>query len=631
MLLLERGGERPETSLSQATVDLALLNPDCVETFTTASGVQAAVGRCMGGSTSINQGVWIESTPDWFIDVLGDNVASAQDFQEAAIWVRSKVAPFPRPVGEPGQVLYLEALDQSGLDAGLMDVGLDTGLSEEPVSGMWRTHSIFQANGTRLSADTILDRSNSLLTVETEAEVVQVVPEGDARVPDGARACVELADASLRCAKADTGRVYLSAGALLTPGLLLSSGIGPGGNVTDVPGVGQNLADKPALFSHAYFNRTTIDTAGLTTIVDWAAQFPFTTNVSGVEHTLLNEEVASELPFLLNLALFERNFVPTTFRNSAFAQGFLAVAAQCLGEFEEGIPLAQQSPPCQQLFPLVNANCFGDFSIMASLLSTPTSRGSVTIDPSDGSPVIDLNHLATPEDLEAFGASIRLGFQVMKALEADIFLSPCDPPDDVACVANSCPDLFRLFADTTLGQLADFDPTFTLPPDHPRSFLFPSFLEFLVESGADDTTIGAAMSTAIVTPHHFAGTAAMGSVIDETFAIPGVGGLYVVDASVLPNTSRGNPMATVMTVARIAGQQFVTEMMATAMPTLSPVATPIASPVVAPTPSPVVSPTLTPESSPTSSPVDAPTNGSGAGRYVTALGLVAVALASILL
>ena len=63
----------------------------------------------------------------------------------------------------------------------------------------------------------------------------------------------------------------------------------------------------------------------------------------------------------------------------------------------------------------------------------------------------------------------------------------------------------------------------------------------------------------VVSPHHFAGTASIGKVVDDHFKVLGVNGLYVADASVLPKTPRVNTMASVIMIGRLAGLDFPLE------------------------------------------------------------------------
>jgi GMC oxidoreductase len=45
--------------------------------------VVVATGSCMGGATSINQGIWILETPQWLIDNV-NKVAPGEDFFDEA-------------------------------------------------------------------------------------------------------------------------------------------------------------------------------------------------------------------------------------------------------------------------------------------------------------------------------------------------------------------------------------------------------------------------------------------------------------------------------------------------------------------------------------------------------------------
>ena len=115
--------------------------------------------------------------------------------------------------------------------------------------GVWRTHSTFHPQtGRRRSSDTVLDRSNKNLVIETNARVDNILFDGDADIPTKAtfavtgvpRArCVVFATSKVVCVKKE-GRIYLSAGALHTPELLIKIGIGPNGARVDNSNVSQN-------------------------------------------------------------------------------------------------------------------------------------------------------------------------------------------------------------------------------------------------------------------------------------------------------------------------------------------------------------------------------------------------------
>ena len=134
--------------------------------------------------------------------------------------------------------------------------------------GVWRTHSIFDpVTGERRSADTILNRSSENLDIRINTEVQRVLFDGDLGVSLTARypltetpraRCVRLASLEIVCVK-EKGRIYLAAGAFHTPGLLMKSGIGPGGRNYDNPHVSSvglshsSLCDSDLLSSFRIF------------------------------------------------------------------------------------------------------------------------------------------------------------------------------------------------------------------------------------------------------------------------------------------------------------------------------------------------------------------------------------------
>ena len=101
------------------------------------------------------------------------------------------------------------------------------------------------------AADTLLDRDDENLEVRTKAEVDVILFDGDEDVPPTARRLGQSSDEPLagmqtptaRCVRfkkdggtacvRQGGRIYLTAGAIHTPALLMKSGIGPGGERID--------------------------------------------------------------------------------------------------------------------------------------------------------------------------------------------------------------------------------------------------------------------------------------------------------------------------------------------------------------------------------------------------------------
>jgi len=121
----------------------------------------------------------------------------------------------------------------------------------------------------------------------------------------------------------------------------------------------------------------------------------------------------------------------------------------------------------------------------------PTSRGSITLassNPSDA-PIIDPNYYATEFDRVLFRTGIRKVIQLMLGTsEGQSFVASEMPPPG-------------------------FEP---------------------LGLDASDAEIDARVRRAANTFYHPAGSAAMGSVVDTDLKVYGIGGLRVVDASILP-------------------------------------------------------------------------------------------------
>ena len=84
------------------------------------------------------------------------------------------------------------------------------------------------------------------------------------------------------------------------------------------------------------------------------------------------------------------------------------------------------------------------------------------------------------------------------------------------------------------------------------------------EKRSSDEAISRAIRRYSQTLYHPVGTCRMGhaanSVIDHNFAVRGSGNLWVVDASILPRPTVGNPNATVMTLAWWAAERIARQL-----------------------------------------------------------------------
>jgi len=117
---------------------------------------------------------------------------------------------------------------------------------------VWRTYSIFEAGtGKRRSADVVLDLTHENLELRDLANVGEILFDGDLTIPPSSKIpwqgdprarCIRFKERGwfnfeeIQCVK-EGGRIYLTAGAILTPKLLLNSGIGNNGRRVNNPEV----------------------------------------------------------------------------------------------------------------------------------------------------------------------------------------------------------------------------------------------------------------------------------------------------------------------------------------------------------------------------------------------------------
>ena len=211
--------------------------------------------------------------------------------------------------------------------------------------------------------------------------------------------------------------IILAAGVFQSPQLLLLSGIGPADTLkahditiqVDLPGVGQNLQDHPIL-STGY--RVTIPTASYALNnppIFAAAQQAFDTQASG----------PLSIPGA-GLVGFEK--IPSHLRAN-----FSSTAKEALDKLPADWPEIEMLPfggvlgynrDYNKEDPLDGHN----YASIATSLIAPLSRGSVSISSSNpfDPPLIDLNYLAHPADIEIAIASLKRQREIWAALPKNL-------------------------------------------------------------------------------------------------------------------------------------------------------------------------------------------------------------------
>lgn len=397
-------------------------------------------GKVLGGSHALNAMIWVRGAP---ADYDGWGLPG---------WTWADVEPvFARIEKDLLEVVPNEPLHP--IQQSIVDACVSAGLPLNPdynsgtLDGV-SVERITARDGRRLTTWQAYGLPvASRLTVHTGALVHRLVFAGS-RVTG----VVASIDGVVRELPADL--VVLAAGALASPAILLRSGVGPADElralgidvVADLPGVGRNLHDhllSPVIFTTSREVEPPVSGRSVTQ-VHW-----FWRSRAGLA-------VPDTQPICFSVPMYE--------------------------PWMSGPPTG--------------------FSLMAGMVS-PSSRGSLRLSP-DGSPLIDLAALSSPEDFESLVASVEQCLAVGRAP--------------------------ALASEWGARQL------YPGPEDDVREYV---------------------RRTAI-TYHHQVGTCRMGSdaeaVVDPRLAVHGLDGLVVADASVLPRVTTGNTNAPAVLVGEQAAK-----------------------------------------------------------------------------
>ncbi len=215
-------------------------------------------GKVAGGSTSINALMWVRGNrrnfdgwaangaTGWAYNDLLPFFKKVEDYGGGASPFRGSGGPISvldNPDPDSRSEAFLNGLVELGYDGPHWDIN-----GERQENGAGYLQFSITKEGTRASSvqaylDPVRDRAN--LMVETGALVTRILFEGNRAIG------VEyLQEGEIKQARASQ-EVVVSAGAFLSPKLLMLSGVGPAAHleemgipvVLDLPGVGQNLQD----------------------------------------------------------------------------------------------------------------------------------------------------------------------------------------------------------------------------------------------------------------------------------------------------------------------------------------------------------------------------------------------------
>jgi len=442
------------------------------------------------------------------------------------------------------------------------------------------------------------------------------------------------------------GMIYLSAGAILTPTLLMNSGIGPAevvGNikgvelVKDIPAVGQNLQDRIATTLLVFLDRKipagelNVTLGSTTGFQVTGADCPTDFGIGDVslDCTYVNSEEGSGFK-AIDLFLATRVVLPTALRTAPETDFLVSIVAECYDN--------QDSILCAPLKPVFE--CFRKVVGFFTFPPVTKSRGSVTVN-EGGEPIVFGNFFSDEEGIDISSAvtGLRTTIRMVGSGEFDGILQERGPLSCPAFIFNKLLDMLIVatrplsdisFTDeATLPSLTAFleamqkgSPEETAGSQQAQDMLYAHFLHRrrqdvmaretegqgaspwlggesavatwlrqqlemakaeasshamalaperaglhdeacesdpqgdvcvsaqleaarrfavlppLPTDVADADGLEEIVKTAGTTAYHWAGSAAMGSVVDSRFRVEGIDSLSVCDASVLPQVSQ---------------------------------------------------------------------------------------------
>lgn len=347
---------------------------------TTAQGgmhgrkVDIAQGRGLGGGTAINAMMYVRGSPRDF-DRWADMGATGWSYAEVLPYFRRSESYSEGEDayrGREGGLRVIDLAKTSTAAAAFLAATRALGLSADEVdfNGARQEDNAFLYQSTRLdearrcsTATAFLDplRDDPRLTVITGAQATRVVIE------EGHAVGVEYVSEGETHHVYASREVILSAGAFLSPHLLMLSGIGPAdvlrahgiAVVADVPGVGQNLHDH-LLLPVAYRAVEPLDAPQL---LSEAGLFTY----SGVFDRELN---SPDLQFF---------FGPIQYADPQYVDG-------------------------------------GPGFTFVPILAQPRSRGTVTLASADPmqKPLVDPAYLSDPKDVEVLLRGVRIARQLAR-------------------------------------------------------------------------------------------------------------------------------------------------------------------------------------------------------------------------
>ncbi|KAF2748574.1 GMC oxidoreductase [Sporormia fimetaria CBS 119925] len=549
VLVIENGGidDRPATkipALAQANTENYYPLQSAPEPFMRNRTWRVSVGNVVGGGTVINgmqfdrgadadYDAWEElGNPGWGWKGLQKYFTKFVTFQAPSKEVTKKFnITYDKSVYGNGPVkVSIPSFHFPDLKDALRswkedeDVPYEVEGYKRPVGVFWTPNTIDNTTKERCSAktayyDPIKSRPNLRLLTNTHVDQILFEDKGKKLTAIGVKATTS--GSSSPASFYARREVILAAGAIFTPHLLMASGVGPAkvlsaANVSvkyNLPGVGANLQDHPALYMA--FNVSNLSfpnpsTRRTNATYEAAAAAEYAANKTG-PYTSAGNNMLAFPPFKYVSEKYEAiksaflnqdaaSFLPDSYsKGSTLLNGFLEQRKILASRY-----LSSDAAVSEHI---VNA---GGGATLA--LQKPLSRGTITLNSTHP---------------HAFPIVVRNAFQ---------------NPVDKAVLAEAVRFNRRHY--TNAPSLRKFSPVENVPG---------------AEAVTDDDIFEASMEKAILNPSfaHSSGGCSMmplefGGCVDHELKVYGTKGLRVVDASIMPLIPAQHLQATVYAVAEKA-------------------------------------------------------------------------------
>ena len=543
VLLIERGQTRTTHPLTHDLYGAGLVVDDreVSQPIYTEDGVISHIGNVLGGGSSIDMGIQIAETNDYFdyVEEVSGETIDRNLWQAAS--VKTDTWRFPMPPVGTFTSSYKQAL------ADLAQCPVDSYKKYLAKDQVWSGLTIFDSRRgmARLATDSILNPKPASLDVLVEHEVTRV------RIRDGRAECVNFVKAPTKpdpvgkfVARSPTNErrvcastIILSAGAVLSPDILFKSGVGPrdtirelGVNlVHEIDALGRNTYDRvlhPVVtYDKLYSNASIASVLGMSARGTECDEYtPFTRKDC---HMIPTEELGGGRD-AEGVLLATRFILPPRFRDTFIADRVISLLRNCSKNNHNLL--------CRMLEPV--RECFGRMRAIFYFTSEIHSRGKITYD--NGRLSVRANYLQDPKDYQQAIAGSQLLSDVIRSGRLD---------DHAELDGNnSCP--MKMFSALNL-VIGGFGVDLPIADGGKKIATFPPVLP----SSDPEAFVNTYMSSI----WHWGGSAALGSVVDSNFNVNGISSLKIVDASVLPVMTRMNPLSELITLGYYAGEKILQE------------------------------------------------------------------------